>query len=427
MLSRSYSKLAVVLLPFLGCSSSSTSPGVSVDGGTDGSSSDAGTPTSLTIVEQESPTTPIPGAIMNLDYGDGTSELETAGADGVVSFTSASRASGVLDLSAGVAGRIVTTIMAPDLPKYESKGLQLTLRGAAATAVPLTGTITNKNAPDDRLALSTTLPATRFDQTLLTYSLKLPPNEPFTLVGTDYSSAGSGRSGAFTVNKWFHVDHAALTGPTTFDIDVSAQAADTATTVSGTIVIPAAASTSFKSTCKMTVTVYGVDLTKLAFTAQVGMFVTATLSADQASFAYTAQYITLPGITPFTILELDASDGSGSQRILQGPPTDALTTSDFDVPLSIDATLGAGSTVDGTAVTDPTFLIVSAGSEAAWTVVLVPGKTSTLPTLPAAFKTIIGTAKLSGYLDTCSYFDADAGVPGVCTHQTFSKPATINL
>ncbi|MEO7110284.1 MAG: hypothetical protein ABI183_07605 [Polyangiaceae bacterium] len=409
-------------------SSSSQSLGAPVsDGGAGDAQGSNVEPITFNVFEDESPATPIAGALVSLDYNDGTDELQTSDVTGKVTFVSSSIASGVTVVSGGTTGRIITTVIAPNVAAYESKGLKLTLR--TSTAFPsanLTGAISDKLIAGDLLGISTTSYGSYQDNTAATYTLSVLTGQPFTLVGLEHSAnVVTGQNSALTVRQWFHIDHPALTAAATLDLDVGTQTPDTPSTISGTITIPPNAGT-FATDCKAALVLYGADAESLSFTPQIGVATSTTLSADKGSFAYTANYITLPNVSPYAIAELYTSDGATSQEIYEGVPANGLVVSDLIAPIKLSSSgIAAGDPIDATAYTDPVFLVGLQGTDGAWTVVLPPGKMATVPHLRAELKALLGTTKVTGFVQLCRYFDDDAGHNNFCRNEMTSRNLVI--
>jgi hypothetical protein len=308
---RPYFLLYSLPLALAACSSNSSAP---AKASTDAGTGDAGTTLSFNVVEGESATTPIAGALAYAEYMDGKNESATADATGKVTFTSASIASGVESVSFGASARSVQSYVEPDLSSLASAPVSLGLLAPPPT-FKLSGALKPVTAGDSVIMQ----PSISAEQGFLadnlgasaSYAMGVPPDVLFTIYGSEYLQNDKAFTRGFstTITKWFHVDHPGLTSDTTFDIDLTTLPSDTPTTASGTIDIPGGDSGPLGGASTAYVIVLGQNGQSPISIPNIGFTTSIQLSSDNSSFLYSVQYVPYPNVMPYTYGQITQVDG----------------------------------------------------------------------------------------------------------------------
>ncbi len=372
------------------------------------------------MVEDESPSTGLSGALAYLEFVDGTSELETADAMGHVVFTGTGIASGVVSVTAALdATRTITSTVKPDFSSMKQVRVPL---AQGTPTFNLVGTVKPVTV-GDALSMQTSqrgLFIADHMSALTPYKMAVQPGQLFTVYGVEGNYPGASlfaREYTFDVVQFFHFDHPSLTADnTTYDIDITALPADPTATATGEIIIPGGDSGPLGGASSAWVTVQTSG-------ANIGQATAMSVTADKSSFAYTVEYVAYAGVTPYTLGQILQADGSLSLRNVAGFPKNMQVLDNLELPLPITDTLSAGSVLDATATSADDvhlYVVQSGGAGVVWTVTVPAGKTSALPHLPDAIRGIIPAPPLQARLVTTSYL-----APGIASTSTRTRAVPI--
>ncbi len=389
-----------------GCSSSSkTAPDPVVD--LDAGVVEAAAPQSFsfTVSQSESAATPIAGAMAYAQYKDGTGEHAQSDAMGKVTLTSPGLASGVLALSLGIAKRSIQSLVEPDVTALGSKGMALSL--LTRPTFKLSGPLTPLTSGDSILMQASASAGNGNFQAdkvsaPASYAVRLPPNELFTIYGSEFliTEAQFSRGFDTTITKWFHVDHPGLTSDTTFALDLTALPSDKPATATGTLEIPGGTVGPLGGASTAVVLVLGDDgqsgASQLGLP-NIGFTTSIKISSDSTHFDYALEYVPYPNVKPSTYAQITQVDGSFSYVVVPGFPTVGQKVSGLAIPVALGGPLAAGSEIDATVAlagesavlqVNPTTMGQN-GLADQWDVTLPPGKVSKVPMLPAELKALL--------------------------------------
>jgi hypothetical protein len=395
---RPYFILYSLPLALAACSGKSSSGAAPEDAGV----SDAGASAlSFNVVEAESKTTPISGALAYAEYMDGKNESAQSDATGKVTFTSASIASGVESVSFGAAARTVHSFVEPNVASLTGAPITLEVTALPPTFV-LSGALKPVTAGDSVLMQSSISPSADFLKDNVTasstYSFTLPSNILFTVYGSEYlmTTGALTRGFSTTITKWFHVDHPGLTSNTTFDLDLTALPSDTSMTASGTLEIPGGDSGPLGGASTAFVIVLGQNGQSATGLPNIGFTTSIQVSSDNSSFLYSLEYVPYPNLTPSTYGQITQVDGSFSYVEVPGFPTAGQKLTGLPYPIALPGPLSEGSAIDATTTNDSQTVVLAVDVTGntnspvdLWDVALPSGKISKVPVLSPAIKALL--------------------------------------
>ncbi|MBI5488106.1 MAG: hypothetical protein HY905_12305 [Deltaproteobacteria bacterium] len=233
---------------------------------------------------------PAEGATVALDKPGGERVEETTEADGRATFDAIDWSLGEAAVTAALEGYVVNSRTGVVEADGEVE-LGVGRRGPSPDLVELSGTVTGMAADANTLSVGTTVHGESYWSSGPDWSIQVEPGAAFTIVAAErHSGAGStGQHLEMTVDHWLLVDHAAITGATTFDLDFATGA--TPTVVEGSFPMPARVESRLRTSGLGWITTY---LT--VGSATVGYPTATDPSSDWNSVVYTVEYVEPPGV-----------------------------------------------------------------------------------------------------------------------------------
>lgn len=311
--------LTLTALSLLACKDDPDDTGPDDTGTGDGGTGDGGTETDVLGFFIWDPGTaamdPVPGVTVAFDTTDGERLEAETGADGVAAVElDIERFAAAIAHADGHSFAAITA--AAVVPSYEPGTVLAGLPVwplTTATALPVsagTATVSGAllNKVDDAHNVLVAAPNTYQDFNGLAaptaYSLAVPTGQVFALVAVEWEDDpnwGDDRIIEETMHAWAVVEHPAISGPTTIDIDFAA--AVVPEVVSGSIVAPDDAVLAGQG--YLYISVY-------AGLGYCGFSPSTSPGADGQSYDFVIEHVDVMGIQPTAFVAINAPDGSQS-------------------------------------------------------------------------------------------------------------------
>lgn len=371
--------------------------------------------------------TGVAGADVVIDKPGGGREEKQTGSDGRVTFTG-------LDFSIGKAA--VTAYKAGSgLPPTSQVGitadsgevlLYLWAIDYSPTTVAVSGTALNQHAASDRLWVTSTNSWNGSEGVGAAWSMEALPGMSFSVFAVDYTAVGAGARGfTRTWYSWVAVDHEAVNGATTMDIDLANPPSMKQAT--GTLVLPARAESVLRTKSIGQVWALAWSLTG---SGAVGGTSSSRVSTDGTRIEYTVDWIEPTGVEQ-PVTQYALSHGNRVSLVIRAgyPPGGELDATFIDLPeLTNLPDHSVGQTFhDEIAwqVFDPDVwmrCMVSRGIDVSWVALVPPTETSLrVPQGPSSLDeaVLLGDEELTGECDAIEVNLASDWVERVATSSTF--------
>ncbi|MBN1770970.1 MAG: hypothetical protein JXB32_06915 [Deltaproteobacteria bacterium] len=301
----------------------------------------------VTVVAAEWPSferPPIAGAVVGLEAPGGGRAEQTTGADGRVAFHGLHWAAG----TAAVTGWHAGHALGSRVGIVEADGdVELPLGVPAyppAGFVAVSGRALHMADEAHELAVSASLPHDRHAGTGPAWSIDVPPDRAFTLIGVEthlLAAPPSGRGVAQVIDRWTLREHPAVTGPVTADLDFDATTTPTPTTIRGSFPI------GLRAESPLALDAYGyfwATTLSSSLTALLALPNRIDVSADGTAFEFEGEYLQLPRTSdPLTVYALTRpATGERSTTVVTGWPASGTAAVTFlDLPtMLVPATPG---------------------------------------------------------------------------------------
>lgn len=304
------------------------------DGGTDGGGTDGGgsTPIDVTWTIRDTDETPLPGASVAVDLGDGTRLEETADGSGQVTF-SIDFGPGPIAITAYAPGHQLVSIInltEATLPDVQVDGANvISLFEYGAASVTLSGTISGVTSATNRLGLVASLSgAGPAEITDTAYTMPVPTGSAFRIAAIEFGYDMTGPTDyTRPIFSLSHHDVDALTADTTLDIDFSSS--ETLTEVDGTVASPGMGTPLADAS-------FAVEVTDAeSFAEFYGGQSAVTSNGDNVDYTITHGDLSL-ATTPITrfflidapnlsIVVVDGPPAAGMQDVVFPPPPEIIT------------------------------------------------------------------------------------------------------
>lgn len=292
----------------------------------------------VTVVASEWPgeeRPPIAGAVVRLEAPGGGSAEQTTGADGRVVFHGLAWGAGTAAVSAWHAGYA----LASRVGITEADGdvvLQLGLPDyPPADFVAVSGRALHMADERHELLVSANLPHDKHAGTGPAWAIEVQPGRAFTIIGVEthlLEPPASGRGIAQVIDRWTLLDHPAVSGPVTVDLDFDAPATPTPTTIRGSFPI------GLRPESPLAADGYGyfwATTISSALTAVLALPSRIDVSADGSAFDFEGEYLQLPRTSdPLTVFALTRpATGERSITVVDGwPASGPAAVSFLDLP-----------------------------------------------------------------------------------------------
>jgi hypothetical protein len=332
--------------------------------------------------------------------GEATVELDIADVDGLLAHVDGRSFSSI---SPGLAGEMVG---ANQRVLFYSWSLETTQPPPAS--VTISGALLNKTAPANYAHVTATTAAGQlYNQPNTTnYAIEVPANQDFTLVALEWVTNSPGVCGLDeTLFGWALAGHAAVSGPTTVDLDLAMDVVPNE--VSGTVAAPVDQKLAEEGK---------FDLYVFAGEAIAGYAYSCAPTAGNTGYDFSAAYLDVPGQAMVSVFSVRTTDGEWSYVWIREKPSSGDQDIGFLSPPHRTSPTGAGPIPWGTlvswtldATSDQAGTVVSYGTESGQigVVLLRSGDSSfQLPALPST-SSKLAPGPIFGGVALCASTDAN--------------------
>jgi len=289
--------------------------------------------------------TPMEGATVAADLPGGERVEATTGADGQATFEGVDWSLGTATVTAFSPGYRPITWMG--LTEEDQRQTYYMFNVDAPPWAPVSGTASNPDPQSTTLTLSPTVPGTGHQSSSFDFTIGVAPDTPFSLVALQWAfgpTPSSNREVSQDFFGWTHVEHAAITGPTTVDVDLADQLTPVA--VAGTMVLPTDPASALRTDGWAYYQVQTWDTG-----AYLGFVTRTHLAASEDEFTYVGEHVVVPDAGDVvTVYYVGFGDGGITVIREAGYPEDGATIQGFLEPPNITRPANPGV---GVPLTDP--------------------------------------------------------------------------